>query len=218
MGGMAQGASGSSRRVRPVSWLILAVCFLLIVAILAAWRGSAELNGRIPQVRFATDQWTLQAEPVFWNTPFDNGGAGKQFVRPLSEKQNVSVGLPGELNRATVTVFVTRQIGQEESTTEVQTYTPGTAGTLSFPGVTDQGMLRELVVSSGSITALDADGQETLLGGEWSLQLREQPKPGTARLEGLPAPQPLPDHQIIEIPERMEADAAHGGALPNPHG
>lgn len=220
MGGMAQGTSGSKRRVRPISWLILAVCFLLIVAILGAWKGSSELNGRIPEVRFSTDQWTLHAEPVYWNTPFEEGGEGKQFVRPLSDGQNVSVGLPGELRRATVTVFATRQLADGEPTTDVQTHSPGSAETLSFPAVTEEGTLRELVVSSGSVTALDADGEETLLGGEWALQLREQPKPGTARLEGLPAPEALPDHEIIEIPERQSAEemGGHGGAAANPHG
>lgn len=215
---MAQGAAGTSRfRVRPITWLILVVCLLLVVAILAALRGSNELNGRIPEVRFATDQWTVKAEPVYWDTPFDRGGEGKQYVRPLSPSQTVTVGLPGELYRASTTLFVSRQIGDAESTVDIQTYSPGQAQTLAFPAVTEEGTLREIVVSSGAITALDDNGEELPLGGEWSVQFRETPKPGRGLLDGAPAAEPLPDFVIIDVPEPEPAAPADLNTVPNPH-
>lgn len=216
---MALGAPARSRgRVRPTTLLIVTVCALLIVAIIAAWRGSAALNGRIPEVRFSTDAWTVQAEPVFWDTPFDHGGQGKQYVRPLWDSQTLTIGLPGELYRAATQVFVTRQLGAAPSTTAVERYAPGDAHTLSFPAVTEQGILREVVVSSGAITSLDAEGEEMPLGGEWSVQLREVPKPGRAILDGAPAPEPLPDFVIIDVPEPEPAAPADLNAVPNPHG
>lgn len=152
------------RRVRPVTWAILAWMIIMIAAILGAWKGSESRFGALPEITVATDRGTVSALP-FTATDLD----GNSFTNPVPEfvvrgEHTLTVRLPTELRQSTLNVYEVREGGTSEYTVEA-----GTAGELLIPVSTPEyGRIEGLAIRSVPIV-YDDSGEPSILNGEWSV-------------------------------------------------
>ncbi|MFL0580386.1 DUF2771 family protein [Dietzia sp. 179-F 9C3 NHS] len=157
-------SESSRRRIRPVTWAILAWMVIMIAAILGAWQGSESRHGALPEITVTTERGHQKVLP-FTATDLD----GNTFTNPVAEYRVhdegvIGVRLPSELRRAALAVVEMRENGVHER--EIQ---PGGPGQLRIPVMSDDlGRLEGLAIMAGTLV-YNADGEETLLNGEWSV-------------------------------------------------
>lgn len=154
----------TSRRVRPITWAILAWMFIMISAILGAWKGSEARFGVLPEITVASDRGAVTALP-FTATDLD----GNSFTNPVPEfvvrgEHTLSVRLSTALVQSTLNVYEVREGGTSEYTVEA-----GSANQLLVPVSTEEyGRLEGLAIRSVPIV-YDANGEPSILNGEWSV-------------------------------------------------
>ena len=169
----ASGNTGASRgRIRPLTIVIVVVCALLIVAVLSAWRGSADQYGRIPEVRFATSTWSEHAEPYQYATLESSGGDEEQLSRDIGEDQTLTIGLPVELIRTDFSMLLVRTAPDGTATESVEDIAAHSEKTITVPAETEKGLLSGVVLTTTlPMPVYDDAGEESILAGEWSLKL-----------------------------------------------
>ena len=157
-------SESNGRRVRPVTWAILAWMIIMISAILGAWKGSEARFGELPEITVATDRGTVKALP-FTATDLD----GNSFTNPVPEfvvqgEHTLTVRLSTALRQSPLTVFEVREGGTSEYTVEADT-----AGELLIPVSTpEEGRIEGLAIRSVPII-YDEAGDPSILNGEWSV-------------------------------------------------
>ncbi|WP_295653863.1 DUF2771 family protein [uncultured Dietzia sp.] len=151
-------------RVRPITWAILAWVIIMISAIVGAWKGSEARFGVLPQITVATDRGQQSALP-FTATDLD----GNSYTNPVPEflihgEHTLTVRLPTELKDSTLNVYEVREGGTRDFTVEANS-----ASELLIPVETvEEGRIEGLAVRSVPVV-YDADGEPTILNGEWSM-------------------------------------------------
>lgn len=150
--------------VRPITWAILAWVLIMVAAIVGAWKGSESRYGAIPKISVATENGHVEVLP-FSATDLD----GNSYTNPVSEfeirdERLLTVRLPTELRASTLDVYEMRERGTREYTVEADG-----PGELLIPTVTDEhGRIEGLAIRSVAIV-FSADGEESILNGEWSV-------------------------------------------------
>lgn len=151
-------------RVRPVTWAILAWVVIMIAAIVGAWQGSESRHGALPEITVATERGHQKVLP-FTATDLD----GTTYTNPVAEvtlhgEETIGIRLPVELQRTALGVYEMREDGVHEHTVEA-----GGPGLLLVPAVTeDLGRIEGLALRAVSMV-YDAEGNESILNGEWSV-------------------------------------------------
>lgn len=157
-------SESTGRRVRPITWAILAWMVIMIAAILGAWKGSEAQYGALPEITVATDQGSVSALP-FTATDLD----GNAYTNPVPEftvqgEHTLTVRLPSALAESTLNVYEVRSDGTREYTVEA-----GSAKQLLIPVATpEEGRIEGLAIRSVPVI-LDAQGEPSILNGEWSV-------------------------------------------------
>ncbi len=137
---------------------------ITIAAIVGAWQGSTSRHGALPEITVATERGHLDVMP-FSASDLD----GNSYTNPVAEftlrgEETVTIRLPVELQRTTLDVYEVREGGSREFTVEA-----GGPGELLVPVATEaEGRVKGLVIRAVA-WVYSADGEETLLNGEWSV-------------------------------------------------
>lgn len=158
------GTESAGRRVRPVTWAILAWMVIMIAAILGAWKGSEAQYGAVPEITVATDRGSVKALP-FTATDLD----GNSFTNPVPEfmvhgEKFLTVRLPTTLAESTLNVYEVRSDGTSEYTVEA-----GSKQQLMIPVTTpENGRIEGLAIRAVPVV-YDSQGEPSILNGEWSV-------------------------------------------------
>lgn len=203
-------STSARRRVRPITWAILAWMLIMIAGIVGAWQGSEAKFGAVPTLHASTTGELIEVPP-FAAGDLD----GQVYENPIPEIDLESDGLlslrmPSEINRVSHWVFEIRDGEQFER------YIPAGEGDthVLVDATTDNGRLEGVSVRA-TPTALDSEGEETAFDAEWAVEINQLGAPVSAEgleMHGEPsAPSVDPSGEGVAAPD----DAVHSGAAPS---